>query len=67
MIMTTLTKGRIRIMVWIVVMFAGVAATFTALGMYAVWFKVLTVTLFVALVIIVGFIANHLWRQYSRK
>ena len=54
-------------MVWIVVMFAGVAATFTALGMYAVWFKVLTVTLFVALVIIVGFIANHLWRQYSRK
>ncbi len=41
--------------------------TFTALGMYVVWFKVLTMTLFFALLIIVGFIANHLWRQYSRK
>ena len=54
-------------MVWIFVMFAGVAATFTALGMYAVWFKVLTLALLVAGLVIAGLVAAFLWRQFSRK
>ena len=54
-------------MVWIFVMFAGVAATFTALGMYAVWFKVLTMALLVAGLVIAGLVSAFLWRQLSRK
>jgi hypothetical protein len=59
-------EGR-KAMVWIFVMFAGVAATFTALGMYAVWFKVLTMALLVAGLVIAGLVSAFLWRQLSRK
>lgn len=60
-------EERRKVMVWIFVMFAGVAATFAALGMYAVWFKVLTMALLVAGLVIAGLVAAFLWRQFSRK
>lgn len=54
-------------MFWIFMMLAGVAATFTALGMYAVWFKVLIVALMVAGLIILGLTGALLWRRVFQK
>lgn len=54
-------------MFWIFVSIAGLAATFATLGMYAVWFKVLTIALLVAVIIIFGFIGGLLWRHLFPK
>ena len=54
-------------MFWIVMMIAGGAATFAALGMYVVWFKVLTMALLVAWSIILGFVGTLLWRSVFPK
>lgn len=50
-------------MFWIFMLIAGGAATFAALGMYAVWFKVLIIALFAAMIIILGFAGGLLWRR----
>jgi len=54
-------------MFWIVMLIAGGAATLVALGMYSVWFKVLSVALLVATLIILGLTAGFLWRRLFPK
>jgi len=54
-------------MFWIFMLIAGGAATFTALGMYAVWFKVLTIALLAAGIVILGLIGALLWRRVFPK
>lgn len=54
-------------MFWIFMLIAGGAATFAALGMYAVWFKVLTIALLGAVVIIFGLTGGLLWRRLFPK
>lgn len=54
-------------MFWILMLIAGGAATFAALGMYAVWFKVLTIALLAAVVIILGLTGGLLWRRLFPK
>jgi len=52
---------------WIFLLIAGGAATFAALGMYAVWFKVLTIALLVAVITILGLTGWLLWRSLFHK
>lgn len=54
-------------MFWIFMLIAGGAATFAALGMYAVWFKVLVIALLAAGVIILGLTGALLWRRVFPK
>ena len=54
-------------MFWIFMLIAGVAAIFAVLGMYAVWFKVLTIALLVAMIIILVLTGRLLWRRLSPK
>lgn len=55
-------------MFWVFVLIAGGAATFATLGMYSVWFKVLTMALMIAGLVILGLTGGLLWRRfYSRK
>ena len=54
-------------MFWIFMLIAGGAATFAALGMYAVWFKVLTVALITAVIIILGLTGGLLWQRLFPK
>jgi len=54
-------------MFWIFILIAGGAAMFAALGMYAVWFKVLSIALLAAGVIILGLIGALLWRRVFHK
>lgn len=54
-------------MFWIFMLIAGGAATFAALGMYTVWFKVLSVALLVAGLIILGLTGGLLWRSLFSK
>lgn len=55
-------------MFWIFILIAGFAAIFSMLGMYAVWFKVLAITLHAAVIIIFGLTGYLLWRRlFSRK
>jgi hypothetical protein len=46
---------------------AGGAATFATLGIYTVWFKVLSVALLVAGLIILGLTSGLLWRRLFSK
>jgi|LauGreDrversion4_2_1035121.scaffolds.fasta_scaffold360664_2 hypothetical protein len=50
-------------MFWIFMLIAGAAATFTTLGMYAVWFKVLATALQIAALIILVLTVRFLWRR----
>ena len=54
-------------MFWIFMLIAGGATTFAALGMYAVWFKVLTIALLAAMVIIIGLTGGLLWQRLFPK
>ena len=54
-------------MFWIFILIAGGAATFAALGMYAVWFKVLSIALLAAGIIILGLTGVLLWRRVFHK
>lgn len=54
-------------MFWIFMLIAGGAATFATLGMYAVWFKVLTIALLAAVIIILGLTGGLLWRRLFPK
>jgi len=54
-------------MVWIFMLVVGAAATFTTLGMYAVWFKVLSIALLVAMVMIAGFTGVMVWNRFFQK
>lgn len=54
-------------MIWILVLIVGAAATFIALGMYSVWFKVLSVALQVAGLVILGLTGTLLWRRLFDK
>ena len=55
-------------MFWIFLLIAGGAATFAALGMYAVWFKVLIIVLLITGFIILGLTGVILWRHvFLRK
>ena len=54
-------------MFWIFMLIAGGAATFAALGMYAVWLKVLIVALLVAAIIILGLTGRLLWQRLFPK
>lgn len=54
-------------MFWVFMLIAGGAATFAALGMYAVWFKVLTIALLAAGIIIMGLTGALLWRRVFPK
>lgn len=54
-------------MFWVFMLIAGGAATFAALGMYAVWFKVLTIALLVAAIIILVLTAGLLLRRLVPK
>jgi len=51
-------------MFWIFTLIAGGAATFAALGMYAVWFELLTAALQLAVIIILGLSGVLLWRRF---
>jgi hypothetical protein len=50
-------------MFWIFILIAGFAATFSMLGMYAVWFRVLAITLHAAVIIIFWLAVYLLWRR----
>ena len=54
-------------MFWIFAIIAAGAATFTTLGMYAVWFKVLTIALMMAALMIVGLAGFILWKNLFNK
>lgn len=54
-------------MFWIFMLITGGAATFAALGMYAVWFKVLTITLLASALIILGLTGALMWRRIHLK
>lgn len=54
-------------MFWIFMLIAGGAATFAALGMYAVWFKILMIALMAAGIIILGLSGVLLWRRVFPK
>lgn len=54
-------------MFWVLVLIVGVAATFIALGMYTVWFKVLSVALQVATFLVLGLTGTLLWRRLFKK
>ncbi len=54
-------------MFWIFMLIASGALTFTVLGMYAVWFKVLTIALMAALLVIAGLLALTLWNKLFRR
>lgn len=55
-------------MFWVFLLVAGGATTFAALGMYAVWFKVLIIVLLIAGFIILGLTGAILWRRtFLRK
>jgi hypothetical protein len=54
-------------MFWIFMLIVGVAATFTALGMYAVWFKVLLIALVAAMLMIVALTGAIIWRRIFQK
>lgn len=54
-------------MFWIFMLIAGGAATFATLGIYIVWFKVLSVALLVAGLIILGLTGGLLWRRLFSK
>ena len=65
--MAQLTKKGEIAMFWIFILIAGGAATFAALGMYAVWFKVLSIALLAAGIIILGLTGVLLWRRVFHK
>jgi hypothetical protein len=65
--MAQLTHERRFAMFWIFMLIAGGAATFAALGMYAVWFKVLSIALLVGGVMILGLTGALLWRRVFLK
>lgn len=54
-------------MIWIFMLVLGAAATFTALGMFAVWVKVLTFALMGATVIVLGLLVILLLRRFIQK
>lgn len=54
-------------MFWIFMLIVGVAATFTALGMYAVWFKVSMIALAAAMLMIVTLTGAMIWRRIFHK
>lgn len=54
-------------MFWMFMLLAAGAATFSALGMYAVWFKVLTISLHTAAIIILGLSGVLIWRRLFTK
>lgn len=54
-------------MFWIFASLAAGAATFTVLGMYAVWYKVLMIALMIALLIISGLTGFILWKKVYGK
>ncbi len=54
-------------MFWIFMLVVGVAATFTALGMYAVWAKVLMIALVAAMLMIVTLTGAMIWRRIFHK
>jgi hypothetical protein len=65
--MAQLTHERKYAMFWIFMLIASGALTFTVLGMYAVWFKVLTIALMAALLVIAGLLALTLWNKLFRR
>jgi len=54
-------------MVWIIVLAVGFAVTFTVLGAYSVWFKILLAGLKVALVVIGILTLAFVWLRIFRK
>lgn len=54
-------------MIWILVLTVGAAATFIALGMYSVWFKVMSVALQIEGLVILGLCGTFLWRRFFPK
>lgn len=54
-------------MFWIFMLIAGGAATFAVLGMYAVRFKVFSIALLAAVIIILGLTGGLLWRYLFPK
>lgn len=54
-------------MFWIFIIIAGGAATFSALGMYSVWFKLLATSLNIATIVILGLVGYLLWRYRYPK
>lgn len=59
--------GKDMDMFWIFMLIVGVAATFTTLGMYAVWFKVLLIVLVAAMLMIVALTGAIIWRRIFQK
>lgn len=54
-------------MFWIILLVAGFALTFTTLGAYFVWFKMLLVGLKVALFVIGVLTLAFVWKRIFRK
>lgn len=54
-------------MFWTFMLVAGVAATFTVLGMYAVWFKVLFIALLASILAIVALTGAMIWNRIFQK
>lgn len=50
-------------MFWIFLMITSAAGTFVALGMYAVWLRVLTIALMVSVFIVLGLTGGMLWKR----
>lgn len=54
-------------MLWIFMLIVGAAATFTTLGMFVVWFKVLSIALTVAVVTVLMFVVSLVMRRFLQK
>lgn len=54
-------------MFWIFMLVAAGAATFTVLGMYSVWIKVLSFALLLAVLALTVLIITLIWQKVFRK